>query len=44
MKQEKDFLREKFVEFQLRIAELTRAVHEQADTFQQGKGFVSQSF
>ena len=34
MKQKKDFLREKFVEFQLRIAELTRAVHEQADTFQ----------
>ena len=34
MKQEKDFLREKFIEFQLRIAELTRAVHEQADAFQ----------
>ncbi len=34
MKQEKDFLKGKFVEFQLRIAELTRAVHEQSDTFQ----------
>jgi molecular chaperone GrpE (heat shock protein) len=34
MKKEKDFLREKFVEFQLQIAELSHALQQQQDTFQ----------
>lgn len=34
MKKEKAFLREKFIEFQLKIAELTHALHEQEASFQ----------
>ncbi|OEU84288.1 MAG: nucleotide exchange factor GrpE [Desulfobacterales bacterium S5133MH4] len=34
MKKEKAFLREKFIEFQLKIAELTHALHEQQASFQ----------
>lgn len=34
MKKEKVFLREKFIEFQLKIAELTHALHEQEASFQ----------
>jgi len=34
MKKEKAFLREKFTAFQLKIAELTHALHEQEDAFQ----------
>jgi len=34
MKKEKEFLREKFIGFQLKIAELTRTLHEQEASFQ----------
>lgn len=33
MKQEKEFLKEKFIEFQLKIAEMSLALHKQEDTF-----------
>ena len=33
MKKEKDFLKEKFIQFQLKIAELTHALKEQKDSF-----------
>ncbi len=34
MKKEKEFLKKKFIEFQLKIAELTHALHEQENSFQ----------